>query len=234
MSGRRRFGQGGLEHEPALGARGDERSVESGLVGDEPALAAMGDGLGGFAKLYAERRAATSPVTRFWVVLAAILVAGPLGILGALFGVLGGGSIIAFAVLGSVVIGPLVEETVKAASALWLTEVKPWLVPAAWVLVVITVAGGLGFAVIENWVYLNIYIDDPTETIVRWRWIFGPTVHGIASLVAGIGVARAWTRIHTHGETRAIYLAGPYIAGAAVFHGAYNALALILEAAGVV
>ena len=121
------------------------------------------------------------------------------------------------------------QQDRKAASSLYLAEQRPWLVPAGWTLVAIVVAGGLGFAVIENWIYLNVYIDDPSDAIIRWRWIAGPLVHGSASMLAGIGVRRIWTQTNTTGAKPDAHRATPWFIAAVTLHGTYNALAVLAE-----
>jgi RsiW-degrading membrane proteinase PrsW (M82 family) len=141
---------------------------------------------------------------------------------------------LALLVLGVVLVGPAVEEFVKAASGLYLAEQRPWLVPAGWVLVAVVVAGGIGFAVIENWVYLNIYIEDPSDAIIRWRWVFGPLIHGSASLLAGLGVRRIWEHTDRTGARPDAHRATPWFIAAVALHGSYNAIAVLLEALEVI
>jgi RsiW-degrading membrane proteinase PrsW (M82 family) len=136
-------------------------------------------------------------------------------------------------VLLLVAVGPLIEEIVKGAGALFLAEQRPWLVPAAWTLPVVTSLSGLVFASIENWWYLAVLIDDPSPQIVQWRWIFGPIVHGVGSLIVGLGAARLWRLAMATGRPAAFDVAQPFIVTAAVFHGLYNGLALLLTVFGV-
>ncbi len=197
---------------------------------DEPVLATAAAGLRTFADDYHERRA-TTPAWRRWAVMAlAILVAGPLGVLGAFLGAFASIGSLPFVVFAVVLVGPAVEEFVKAASGFYLAEQRPWLVPSGWALVVVVVAGGLGFAVIENWIYLTIYIDDPSEAIIRWRWIFGPLIHGSASFLAGLGVRKVWQTAHDTGTRPDAHLAFRWFVAAVALHGTYNGIAVLLEA----
>lgn len=200
-----------------------------GHAGDEPILSGTA-GLPTYGADYLARRARTSAARRWGVVVLAALVAGPAGVVGAFLGAFASTGSLPVVVLAVVLIGPAVEEFVKAASGLYLAEQRPWLVPAGWVLVVIVVVGGLGFAAIENWVYLNVYIEDPSDAIIRWRWIFGPLIHGSASLLAGLGVRRIWTTAHTTGARPDAHVGYRWFVAAVALHGAYNALAVILEA----
>ena len=214
-------------HEPGLRVE-SERAGED-LVGDEPALVSVPGPLRSYGDRYRERRAATPPSRRWWAVALALGAAGPAGILGALIAAVGVGASVAFAAFAIVLIGPTTEEFVKVAGPLYLAESRPWLVPAAWVLIAVAVVGGLGFAVIENWVYLNVYIESPSDDIIRWRWVFGPLVHGTASALAGIGVARMWRLTNQSGVAPTPRIAMPWFITAVVVHGGYNLLAVILE-----
>ena len=207
---------------------------EAALVGDEPALAGLAPAGHAYRDLYAARRRATPPPRRWGAVAALALLAGPAGVLGALLAALAVGSSVAFALLAVVLVGPITEEFVKIAGPLHLAERRPWLVPAGWVLVALSVVGGLAFAAIENWVYLTVYIEDPTPEIVRWRWIFGPLIHGSASLLAGLGVARAWRAVHDGGRRPSVAPALPWIIAAVALHGSYNLVAVVLEVLDVV
>jgi RsiW-degrading membrane proteinase PrsW (M82 family) len=206
----------------------------SGHVGDEPLIGATRPALPTYGTDYRARRSATPASRRRFAVIAAALVAGPAGIIGAFLGAFASVGSLRAVVLAVVLIGPAVEEFVKAASALYLAEQRPWLVPSGWTLVAVVVAGGLGFAAIENWVYLTIYIEDPTEAIIRWRWIFGPLVHGSASLLAGLGVRRIWRHTHTTGAQPDAQRALPWFIASVALHGTYNAVAVVLEALDVI
>jgi RsiW-degrading membrane proteinase PrsW (M82 family) len=202
----------------------------AGHAGDEPVLQEVASRLPRYGDDYVRRRDDTPASRRWLVTLGAALIAGPAGVLGAFLGAFASSGPLPVVVLAVVLVGPAVEEFVKAASGLYLAEQRPWLVPAGWTLVAIVVAGGLGFAVIENWIYLNVYIDDPSDAIIRWRWIFGPLIHGSASLLAGIGVRRIWSHTHSTGMRPNAQRATPWFIAAVTLHGTYNGVAVLLEA----
>lgn len=221
---------------------GDDPSAEPALngsitakgdpVGDEPGVAA---GFETSHDRYLASRQAT-PVSHRWLAFAVVLVAaGPMGLAAALLGSPGAARSVAFAAIGSIVFIPIIEEIAKAAGALYLVENRPWLVPSAATVVALVAMSGLVFALAENWLYLNVYIEDPSEQVIRIRQIGGPLLHTSASLLAGIGVSRVWLTIH-HGriERWAFRPAVPWMVSAMVLHGAYNLSATILEVTGVI
>lgn len=212
-------------------------------VDDEAALAHHGRDRGGrtWADEVARRRAETTDATRWSAIALAVVLAGPAAVIGAFVGTLvnGGGFTIGI-VFAVVVIGPAIEEIVKIAGALHLVERRPWLVPSAWTLPAIALAAGLVFAAIENLIYLNVYIPDPSAEIARFRWIAGPLLHGSASLLAGIGVMRQFQAQQASHDARAIEDVGrteaarwPWFVAAWVLHGGYNLVVTILSAAQV-
>ncbi len=234
MADERKLGAPGIEGEPALGASYQDTygARPIGQAGDEPALARSGASVGSFADLLEQRSAAVRPAVQWIAVVGVVLLAGPFGILGALSAVTAQFTL--FGVLAVVFLGPAVEEITKAIGPVVLVERYPWLVPASWVIPVMTVAGGLGFAVIENWIYLNVYIPDPTPEIIRWRWIFGPLVHGVSSLLVGIGLRASWLHSTRTGSVPSLRVGQGWVVAGITFHGAYNLAALILEATDVI
>jgi RsiW-degrading membrane proteinase PrsW (M82 family) len=107
-------------------------------------------------------------------------------------------------------------------------------VASAWVLVAIGRAAGLVFAALENVWYLVVLVDEPSAELVRWRWIFGPLVHGTGSVLVGIGAARAWRGAAAERAWPEFAPIVPWVVAAAVVHGIANSVALGLSAAGVI
>ena len=207
----------------------DYLELPAHAMGDEPALAHLRDkDLPTYESIYRSRRAATPRSTMLLALALAAILSGPFAILGALIGSGGALSVVILVV----VFAPLVEEMLKVAGILYLAEVRPWLVPSATALVVVAVCSGLVFAAIENWLYLAVIIENPTAEIVRWRWTFGPLVHGTGSLLAGIGVARMWRMLPNQGLRPDFKVAAGWIIAAVIVHGGYNLFATWLELFG--
>lgn len=223
-------GHADVTTEPALveaAAPGDEFAP----AGDEPALAWTGrTDLPTFAATYRARRALTTPGQVRIAVLLATTVGGLFAIGTAFFAAGGTGSWAA--VLGAVLFAPLVEELGKASGALYLVERHPWRVPNALILPLITLTAGLVFAVVENVLYLEVYIEDPSPAIVTWRWIAGPLLHGGCALLSGIGVGRMWRAIDAGEGLPDIRHAARWLLAAMLVHGLYNLSAIVLEVGG--
>lgn len=200
-------------HRPATPAPGHG-------VGDEPGVMAPA----GTATYQDHLRAgfhSTSATTTWLATLGAVLAAGPWAILAAIFGTSADTQGVAM-----VVIGPLCEEVAKVAVAFLIVERWPWLFRWRFQILLAAVAGGLVFAVIENLLYLNVYIADPEPWLVHWRWTVCVALHTGCSLIAGLGIARVWSTCwRTHQPPDGNH-AIPFIATAALIHGTYNFLAL--------
>jgi hypothetical protein len=241
---------GDLTNEPALGWRhqpspqdppsispasevpgtdASARRPEVDRLHEEPALAWRSDlAHPDTSELY-QRWRRTHPVRKWSATALAAVVSGPFAVLAALWQ----NSTVGFSVLIVVVVlAPVIEEVVKGAGALWLAEMRPWLVPTAIVLPVVTLMSGLVFAALENVWYLVILIEDPSDELIRWRWTFGPLLHGTASFIVGLGAARLWRSGLRSGRPD-FGDALPFIVAAAVLHGGYNLVAVILSVTGV-
>ena len=130
-----------------------------------------------------------------------------------------------------VVVAPATEEVLKASGALVVAERRPWLVPSGWTLPLVTLLSGICFAVVENLWYLEVLLDNPSDTVVRVRWIAGPLLHGTCSAIAGLGAKRLWRRTLARGVGR-FGDAEPFLVAAAVLHGSWNLLATAVSIAG--
>jgi len=260
----------GIEHEPHLRPQEivpddsnylDEEPVRAGEVVPAPSAEELAESsvsdeptmkwrkmdrreMPGFAEYMAERIRTTPTHIKWWAVVVAALAAGPFAILGALMDGLAGQGGTGF--MAIVIFGPIAEEMLKIAGILWLVEKKPWLVPSGAILIWVGFLGGLGFAVIENWVYLYVYYPlDATEgvevgvahleewqALAAWRWSICLAMHAVCSTIAAIGVSRMWHGIERTGQPARVSAAYPFLVAAMLIHGGYNALAVALSMMG--
>jgi RsiW-degrading membrane proteinase PrsW (M82 family) len=201
-----------------------EEPDPSDALGDEPALRGMAAGgtLQRYFDIYEQKRREASSVQRLMAVLLALALSGPFAVAGAFVSQgLGGGQSLG-AVIAICAIAPLIEEMLKITGVLYLAERKPWLIPHGLAIPLIAVASGLAFGVIENVIYLNIYIPDADPEIRRWRWTVCTSLHGGCSLIAGLGVLRMYRSIDRRTGPPMVSLASPYLIAATVLHGVYN------------
>jgi RsiW-degrading membrane proteinase PrsW (M82 family) len=134
-----------------------------------------------------------------------------------------------FAVLSITIFGPLVEEVMKVAGLLWIVEKRPFLFTSRLQIIICALCGGLAFAVIENFIYLNVYVPNPPESLVQWRWTVCTFLHCGCSLIAGMGLIRVWTVTMRDRVQPNITNAARYLILAMVVHGVYNGFCVFLS-----
>jgi RsiW-degrading membrane proteinase PrsW (M82 family) len=166
----------------------------------------------------------TSAAKTWWVTCGIVLLSGPLAILGALFNGYSGNGLVMV-----VLMGPTVEEILKLAIPLWVIEKRPWLFSQGGQVLVCAFAGGMAFAVIENWVYLNIYIPNPSELLVVWRWTVCVLLHVSCSIIAGMGLIRVRQQMHATRSRPQLIHGARWIVAAIILHGSYNLAAVLLN-----
>ena len=200
----------------------DEPGVSPDVAGPPP------DGELTYRAWLQKRRDETSAEASWGITFAVAALAGPLAIAGALWG----SGQTALSLLAVVVFGPLVEEMVKVAIPLYLVEKRPFLFVSRVQIGVCAVAGGLAFAAIENLLYLNVYVPEPSEELIRWRWTVCVALHTTCSFVLGLGLMRIWGDTWQRMARPRVGLGYPFFLAGIVLHGAYNGFAVIYSLTG--
>lgn len=203
-------------------------------VWDEPALSrefvAEDDGSRLTYADWLAWRLETTPASHTWLItLLTMLAAGPFAVLGALLHGFAAGT---WGLVAVAIIAPVTEEVMKIAIALWIVEKRPYLFRWSAQILLSALAGGLAFAAIENVMYLEVYIPDPTAKLAAIRWTVCVTMHVTCALLAGFGLVRMWRRSIAECVRPDIRIAAPWIVGAICIHGLYNASVTIAQIAG--
>ena len=177
------------------------------------------------------RREQTTAAKSWFCTLGLVLLAGPWAILGTFISGTGGsGRTLPYAMaLMLVVIGPITEEIMKIAFALYIVEKKPFLFRSPLQIFVTVLAGAFVFAAIENILYLYVYVPEASSELVVWRWTVCVALHVSCSLIAAIGLTKIWKLTWTHLQRPQISHAYPFIVTAVIVHGVYNAFAIFLS-----
>ncbi len=174
-----------------------------------------------------ERRRAGVAAWQSWMLFALVaLFSGPLAIIGTLISGHGGG------ILRSTVFGPTIEEMLKIGVLAFLVETRPYLLRGAWQIRVAALASALAFATIENLVYIFWYLDDPSRSLVLWRWSVCTSLHVVATCIAAQGIVRVYTRSHRTLARPDLAHGFRWLVAAIALHALYNAVVLGMEAAG--
>ena len=153
-----------------------------------------------------------------------VLAGGPLAVLSVLL-TRGPG----FGYLLVVITGPLIEEIGKVLFPLMIVERRPYLIRQSWHIPMCAVAAGLVFAVIENILYLRVYIPDPSPLVVVWRWTICVMLHTGCSLMAGMGVMRIHQQTMRTLQPPRLEIGAVWMVAAIVVHGVYNLIAIVID-----
>ncbi len=162
-----------------------------------------------------------------------VLAAGPWGILGAIMSGSGADPILSMGkILGATILAPVTEEITKVAATLWVVEKRPYWFKSVWQILLCAVAGGALFAVIENLIYIYVYVPSGSEAFQTWRWTVCTGLHVSCSFLAGVGLVRIWDNAIRNRCQPELTLGMPYFATAMIGHGLYNFTVCLAEASG--
>jgi len=92
--------------------------------------------------------------------------------------------------------------------------------------------GGIAFGLIESWVYVNIYVDDPSDDYRLFRYTVPVALHATASFVVGFGVTRGVVE-WVNGRAKLPRSSRNFYIGGVALHSVYNTTAVVLSLAGV-
>lgn len=180
----------------------------------------------GYAHWLATRLKET-PVAKTWaVVVAVVFLSGLWSVLGAFWNS-GAGGLSNFFVVA--LWGPVVEEVMKIALIAVVIERAPYLFSSRAQIIIAAIGAGLMFAVIENFLYLFVYIPNPPHWLVVWRWTVCVALHVGCTLVAGLGAALVWQQQMTQLRRVPVPVDIRYLFAAILIHGLYNATVTLLE-----
>ncbi|MCO6047614.1 PrsW family intramembrane metalloprotease [Aeoliella sp. ICT_H6.2] len=218
-------------------ARATDHDKVDHVVWDEPTLASDLAGEPDSSQLtyrrWLEKNITATSWPKSWLVTFAVAAAaGPFAVIGALFtqpeaGVVTSGGLVAVCILG-----PLTEEIMKIAIALWVVEKRPFWFKSIFQILLCALAGGILFGVIENLIYLNVYIPHAGPSLARWRWTVCVGLHMNCSFIAGVGLARIWDNAIRQRHPPIMGLGMPWFFIAVVGHGLYNFAVTMAEMFG--
>ena len=176
----------------------------------------------------------TEPATRFGAFLLAAVVGGPFAI--AVAFVQNTQAVMAIGIMALVVVAPVIEEVLKVGILAMLIERRPYLFANALHIRMAAWTSAAIFASLENFYYLELAPGmqhyTVTDTLVQWRWIACFSMHVIATGIVAEGLVRIWERAITELRPPRLEKVLPWLIAAAVLHGAFNGVALLLEMHG--
>lgn len=157
------------------------------------------------------------------------LIGGFFGIFGAFVGEFQAGGFLLLPILGA----PIIEEALKPVGVYLLMVRWPRLILGRVHTGLLAGLAGLTFGLIEALVYVSVYVDDPTDAFITYRFTLPLILHTTCSFLVGLGIVGSvvsWA----NGEnplpksSRNLYIA------AVAIHATYNTLAMLLAITGVV
>jgi RsiW-degrading membrane proteinase PrsW (M82 family) len=170
-----------------------------------------------------------APAYQYLLALLMAVIGGALGIIGAIFQeAQTTTTFLLLPFLGA----PIIEEALKP-SGLYLALLWwPRALNNQLFTAILCSISGLVFGVIESLVYVTVYVEDPSDGFILYRFTVTLALHAVASFVVGLGINRRildWAagRSKLPKPSRNFYIAGVLI------HAAYNTTAVILSIAGV-
>ncbi len=179
------------------------------------------------------QRRAQTPAWQSWFVTACLVaMAGPFAVVGTLL--TGNVQGLSMGILATVLAAPLVEELLKMSGAAIIIERRIFLFRSPAQIMLTTASAGALFAVIENLLYLNLYIPDPSPAIIAWRWSVCVALHVCCASISGVGLVRVWREAWAEQRRPNIQRATPFFITAIVIHALYNLAAVIFGALGYV
>jgi len=171
----------------------------------------------------------TEPETCWLVALGAALVGGLWAVIASLIGTqhagVGGWSTFLLAV----VYAPTVEETMKIAAGAYVVELRPYWFQRQEQIHLATVGAAVVFAVIENLIYLYVFVQGPTVKLALWRWLVCTALHAGCTYLAAGGLVEVWRQALTEYRRPRITRALRYLVPAIILHGAYNGSMIAAE-----
>lgn len=132
----------------------------------------------------------------------------------------------------AIVFAPVMEEVLKISAPLIVVEQSPFLFKSPSQIFSCCLFSGFFFAAIENLIYLNIYIQEPSDLIVVWRWTACVLLHGTCCSISSFGLISIWKRTICEFRKPELSLMNKYLISAVVLHSLYNTFAVIVERCG--
>jgi RsiW-degrading membrane proteinase PrsW (M82 family) len=156
------------------------------------------------------------------------LLGGVFGIFGAAVTELasgGGGLAVAF------VAAPIIEEAMKPLGVYILLAKWPIALRNQVYTAVLAAISGISFGLIEALAYVNVYVPDPPQWFVIYRFTIPLALHATASFIYGFGINKAlldWASKGSRFPRRTLRL---YLI-AVVMHGLFNIVVGVLSLSG--
>ncbi len=155
------------------------------------------------------------------------LIGGVFGIFGAIIQEFRAGGLFLLPIIGA----PIIEEALKPLGVYVLQARWPRLLLGRIHTGILGGLAGLTFGIIEALVYVFIYVGDPSDSFVTYRFTAPLVLHTFCSFLVGLGITRqliSWANGENAlpRESRNLYIT------AVAIHATFNTMAVVLSLAG--
>ncbi|MFH0914311.1 MAG: PrsW family glutamic-type intramembrane protease [Chloroflexota bacterium] len=125
---------------------------------------------------------------------------------------------------GPFVAGPMIEEALKPTGVYLLLARWSHVLRSRLYTAFLSALGGLGFGIIENILYLEVYFPQHSQQLVLWRYTIGLLLHSGCSFIVGFGINQKLID-QVKGDIPFLSANKRYFIIAMVLHSVYNLLA---------
>ncbi len=132
--------------------------------------------------------------------------------------------------LGPFVAGPIIEEIMKPAGVYVLLAIRPWLLHNRLYTAFLAALGGLGFAIIENIIYLKVYFPSDSHELLLFRYMVNLPLHVVWSFIVGFGINQRLLAA-VKGEIPLLSANKRFFIIPMLLHSAYNFFAVLISVA---
>jgi RsiW-degrading membrane proteinase PrsW (M82 family) len=160
-----------------------------------------------------------------WHILAPLLAlsGGVLGVLGAAYTEITHGSF-----LSGFIGTPIIEEIFKPLGVYIILAKWPAALRGRLYTAILAMLAGIAFATIENWIYIHVYIKDPSPETILWRYTVCTAMHAGCSFIFGLGI-NSKLKAMVKGEVHFLSFGKRFFIPAIALHAIYNLVMTITE-----
>ena len=128
--------------------------------------------------------------------------------------------------LGPFIAAPIIEESLKPSGVYLLLAKWPQALPNRYYTALLAALAGLGFALVENEIYLRVYFPEHSHEMVLIRYTASLSLHVVASFIFGLGINQKLIAA-VKGEIPMFSANKRFFITAMGLHAAYNIVVVI-------
>ncbi len=186
-------------------------------------------GVNSYAKWLKSRIEAASPAAGWALAFSSIIGGGIVAVAGTMFWGMHPLGLLSNSFVMVCFFGPAIEEVMKISLVAWIIEQSPYRFQKVEQIQFATIGAALLFAIIENLLYIYVYIKNPGPEIILWRWLVCTSLHVGCTTIATRGLVKVWRRSVDELRRPEITQWIKPLTAAIFIHSAYNTCVLLYE-----